>query len=306
VGFRVTVVPGVGIEAAPDRVVDGFSVGFVGHARSIDGMEAQLVSLVSERMDGLQVGMVTLAGQVDGLQLSSALAMVDGDVDAVQAAAGAAIAGGTVNGVQAAGGVAIAEGIDGVQIAPVTVAQTVKGAQAGLLNVGGDVDGLQIGLVNVARTSKVSIAPINLIGDGLHRVDVWTSDSAVASGALKLGSKQVYTLLGAGWVGLDQPWWTFGGGFGVHLQKQRLWVELDDSVWGLASGVVLAPGVHNKLRMQVGLDLAERHLAPFVGVSVNTWVGTGRIWPRAVDLPQRISPDRRVATWPGVHAGVSF
>lgn len=307
-GFRVTVVPGIGIDASPTAHVDGFSVGLVGQAASLDGFDGQLgLSMVKGEARGFQGALgMAMADSVDGIQVSCGVSLSRGDVDMVQASSGVNLAGGTVRGVQVAGGVNVAQTVEGVQAAPLNVAQAVDGVQAGLLNVGGDAKGLQIGLVNVARTSEVSIAPVNLIGDGLHRVDVWTSDSAVMSGAVKFGSKQVYTLLGTGWVGVDQPWWTFGGGLGLHLQKGPLWVEVDDSVWGLASGKLLAPGVHNKLRMQVGVDLVGRHLAPFVGVSVNTWVGTGAIWPRAVDLPQRISRDRTVATWPGVHAGVSF
>ena len=266
VAFRFTVVPGIGWNAQPDATVDGFSTGFVGQAAAVDGVDAQLgLSIVEGRVDGVQASVgLSMAEEIDGLQLSSMVNLVDGEVrvgqlsgavnvaggdvvglqgagfvniaggnvHGVQAAAAVNIAGGEQSeGVQASGGVNIADGIEGIQAAPVNIAETVEGAQAGVLNIGGDVDGLQIGVINVARTSKVSIAPLNFIGDGLHRVDVWSSESAVVSGGLKFGSKHVYTLLAAGWVGEDQPWWTWGGGFGVHIQHDRLWAEIDDSVW---------------------------------------------------------------------------
>jgi len=324
VAFRITVLPGMGMNAAPDARVDGFSTGFVGQARQVDGIDGQLgVSVVAGRVDGVQAsGLLSMAEEVDGVQLSATANLVEGDVEMMQLSgavnsaggdvlglqgAGAVnLAGGEVVGVQAAGAVNIAEAVDGIQAAPLNITDRAKGVQAGVVNVGGDVDGLQLGVVNVARTSKVSIAPLNFIGDGLHRVDVWASESAVVSGGVKFGSRHVYTLLAAGWVGQDQPWWTFGGGFGVHLQRDRLWAEVDDSVWGVASGNVLAPGVHNKLRLQVGVDLVDRHVAPFAGVSVNTWFGTGQITPRARDLPSRLAEGGRVVTWPGIHAGISF
>lgn len=276
--FRITVLPGLGWHAAPGARIDGLSLGFVGQAAAVDGVDAQVFGSV-----------------------------VQGDMDGVQASGWLNVAGGEASdAIQATGGLNVARDLDGLQLGTANVAQHVDGVQAGLLNVADDADGLQIGLVNVARTSEVAIAPINLIGDGLHRVDVWASESAMLSGAVKFGSKQVYTLIGAGWVNPEQAWWTFGGGLGIHAQRGRLWVEIDDSAWALASGPVLAPGVHNKLRLQVGVDLARRHLAPFAGVSINTWFGSGQVWPRAVDLPQRIGAGRRIATWPGVHAGVSF
>jgi hypothetical protein len=181
----------------------------------------------------------------------------------------------------------------------------VDGLQLGLVNVGGDVKGVQLGLVNVARTSQVSIAPINLVADGLHKLDVWTSESAVANAGLKFGSKNVYTLLAVGWVSPTDGWWTWGGGFGVHLGKDPLWLEADATTWGVSRGQVVAPGVHGKLRAQVGLELAE-HFAPFAGVSMNTWVGEGSVWPRAIGLPSSPEDEHRVVTWPGFHAGISF
>jgi hypothetical protein len=323
VSLKLALVPSVGIAAGADVPVDGVALGVLTMSPSVEGLDLQLAaSWVDGKATGLQAAFgATVAGEVEGVQLTSGVAWAVGDVKLAQLSAGAAVAGGTVTGLQAAAGVSVADGVVGVQSAPVVVAQRVEGLQAGLLtvgdevrgvqlgllNVGRDVDGLQLGLVNVARTSKVSIAPLNFVGDGLHRVDVWASESAVGSAALKFGSKHVYTMLGAGWVNRTQPWWTFGGGFGLHLPAGPAWIELDDSVWSLAAGNVLVPGVHNKLRAQVGVDLVKGHLAPFAGVSVNTWWGLGEVAPRATrGLPEWADPTRSWVAWPGVHAGVSF
>jgi hypothetical protein len=340
VSLRLSVLPGVGLGAAPDARVDGISLGLASHAASLNGIDAELGwSWVDGPVDGVQASTgFNVAHDLDGLQLAAGANWARGSVTMGQLAGGANLAEGDVSGlqgagflnvatgrlsgvqasgflnvatgsgsegIQATGGLNVAGDLEGLQAAPMNVAGHVNGAQIGLVNVGGDVQGLQLGLVNIARTSDVSIAPLNFIGDGLHEVEVWTSESAVANVGVKFGSKYVYTLVGAGWVNVTQPWWTFGGGLGVHLPVDPLWFEIDDSAWAVASGNVLAPGVHNKLRAQVGLQLAE-HLAPFAGVSINTWVGSGAVWPRAVGLPSRITAGQRIVTWPGVHAGVSF
>lgn len=321
--LKLALVPSVGLSAGPDVPVDGLAVGVFAMSPSVKGVDAELgLSWVDGEVQGFQGALgATVAGEVDGIQATSGLAIARGDVRMAQLSAGAALAGGTVYGLQAASGLVVADGVqglqtssvavadhvDGVQAALVSVAGDLRGAQFGLVNVGRDVDGLQLGLVNVARTSKVSIAPLNFVGDGLHRVDVWTSESAVGSAAVKFGSKHVYTLLGAGWVNPEQPWWSFGAGFGVHVPAGPAWLEIDDSAWSLAAGNVLVPGVQNKLRAQIGVDLWKHHLAPFAGVSVNTWWGTGSVAPKAVDgLPEWADSSREWVAWPGVHAGVSF
>ncbi len=341
VSTRLSLLPGVGWNAAPGDRVEGVSVGAISHAVSLEGVDLELgMSWVDQEVEGVQASVgINVAGDVDGVQLTSGVNWARGDVSMAQLSAGANVArgdvkglqgasglnvaGGSVQGLQASGGLNVALGEaskglqaagganiantwDGLQAAPLNVARDVRGVQLGVVNVADSSGGLQLGVVNIAKTSNVSIAPINLIADGLHRVDIWASESAFANAGVKFGSKHVYTLLGVGWVNPDQPWWTFGGGLGVHLAHQRMWFEADASTWGIAAGHVLAPGVHNQLRAQVGLDLVRDHVAPFVGLSMNTWVGTGAVWPRAVDLPSRVSGNNRVVSWPGIHAGVSF
>jgi hypothetical protein len=323
VATKLALVPGVGLNAGTHVSVDGLAAGVFAMSPEVEGVDLELAaSWVDGRMAGAQLGLgATVAGDVDGLQatcgaawargdvrmaqLSAGVAVAERDVTGLQGAAGVGVVGGTVRGLQAAP-VVVAKGVDGVQAGVVSVGETVRGAQFGVLNVGKDVDGLQLGVVNVAATSKVSIGLLNFVGDGLHRVDVWSSESAVGSAAVKFGSKNVYTLIGAGWVNPTQPWWTFGAGMGVHVPAGPAWIEVDDSVWSLAAGNVLVPGFHNKLRAQIGVDLVKHHLAPFAGVSVNTWYGTGSVAPRAVGLPEYADSTRQWVAWPGVHAGVSF
>jgi len=211
-----------------------------------------------------------------------------------------------VQGLQASAGVNLAMDVVGVQMAPLNVSGDLEGLQLGVVNVGRDVKGVQLGVVNVARKSDISIGVLNFIGNGLHRVDLYTSESAIGTAAIKFGSRHLYTLIGAGWVAPSEPHWTFGGGFGVHMPMGHAWFEADGSAWSIAEGNRILPGVHNKLRAQVGFDLARNHIAPFAGVSMNVWSGDGRILPRAVGLPSTSRDDGRWVAWPGFHAGISF
>lgn len=325
VSMRISVLPGIGIGASADAAVDGFSVGFVSRAVSLDGVDGEVgLSWVDGSVDGVQASAFAswAGGDLRMLQASAAVGFVGGDLEGVQAAGGANVVRGRMDGLQGSGGLNVALGggsgvqgtgglnlaggsFDGVQAAPMNVARDLEGLQIGIVNVGRDVRGVQLGLVNIARTSQVSIAPINLIGDGLHRVDVWTSESAVGTAALKFGSKNVYTLIGAGWVNPEQAYWTWGGGLGMHLVLRPVWLEVDGTAWGVARGNVVAPGVHAKLRAQVGFDLTP-HLAPFAGVSMNTWTGDGSVTPRAFGIPSSREGQGRFVAWPGLHAGVSF
>ena len=282
VPLRLSVVPGVGLGAHPDAHVDGFSTGLWSHGASLKGADAQLaVSWTTGEVQGLQGSLAAnVSGDLRGLQGSVGVNVADGDVDGAQASTGVNVARGRLRGfqgtaglnvalgadsegVQASSGLNVARDLAGVQAAPVNVADHLDGVQAGLVNVGRDVDGLQLGLVNIAKTSDVSIGLLNFIGDGLHRVDIWTSESAVASAAVKFGSKNVYTLLGVGWLNASQSWWTYGAGLGVHLPAGPLWIEVDDSVWSLATGNVLVPGVSLGA---VGKFVVESHGSCALGV----------------------------------------
>jgi hypothetical protein len=339
VPFRASFVPGVGYAAAPDDSVKGFSIGFLSYMQDLEGLDLELVgSWADGRMEGAQISTFgNIAGEVDGAQLStginwstgrgegtqlsaganvagddfvgfqgaSGVNVVAGDLRGLQASCVNVVAGEASQGVQLSAGVNVANGFTGVQMSPLNVARNLDGLQLGVVNVGGDVGGVQIGVVNIAKTSNVSIAPINLIGDGLHRLDVWASESAIGTAALKFGSKNVYTLIGAGWVNPSQSYWTFGGGLGVHLVRDPFWLEIDGSAWSVAEGPFILPGVHAKLRSQVGLDIAP-HFAPFAGLSMNTWTGFGDVTPRALGVPSARRASGRFTVWPGFHAGVSF
>ena len=338
--FRITVVPGLGMNAAADSDVDGLSVGLLGRAKSLEGIDGQaFLSWVDGDVQGAQLsGFVSTAGgAVEGVQgsgffnyaagadlqasgfanlatgdvaygqLSGFANVATGDVHGVQGSGFLNVAtGGEFNGVQASGGLNISGDLTGVQAGLVNVGKEVDGIQAGLLNVGTQTHGLSLGLVNIAKESDaVTLAPFNFIGNGIHNVDIWASESSAVTIDAKFGGKYVYTLLGAGTVRINDPWWTFGFGMGAHIPAKLAWLEVDASGWGIASGNQLAPGVHSKLRGTVGLNLSK-HFQPFVGASANTWWSDGSVTARASGLPVGKARQGRVTSWPGVHAGVQF
>ncbi len=287
--LKVTLLPGIGLAGGTDRPVDGVSVGFVTWSPAVRGVDAGLVTVVNGPVEGVQGGLVAVAQQVD-VQGASSVAWAR-EVSALQLSGGMAVA---------------SQHVGGLQAAPLTYARTFKGAQLGLLNVAGDGQGVQVGLLNVAKTMDgPSFGLLNLVGDGMHHVDVWTSESAVANVGLKLGSDWMYTMAGVGYVSPGGPWWTAGGGLGFQIPTRPVWVQGDFSGWGVVEQGVLLPGVHGMARVQAGLRLAE-HFSPFVGASFNTWSGNGQTWPAFLNWPVGLARGRKLASWPGLHAGLQF
>lgn len=337
---RVVLVPGVGYRARGDATVDGLSLGLAlsraEELRGVDlsaganwvdgdltGVQASgFASVAWGEVKGVQAsGFVAAAGSAD-VQASGFLNYADEHVGVAQLTGGANVLRGGFEGLQASGfaniaveestgaqlsgGANFAGELEGVQAAPLNVARELKGAQVGLLNVGGEVKGTQVGLVNIAKSVEgESIGLLSFVGNGIHRFDVWASDTSTATLDFKLGSKSIYTIAGIGYVRPGETWWTTGLGMGGHVPVGPGWVEIDGMGWMVAEGNAIAPGVLSKVRLSAGLQLAK-HIAPFAGVSANVWTGTGTVVPRAIGLPDARNEEGTVVMWPGIHAGVQF
>ncbi len=76
----------------------------------------------------------------------------------------------------------------------------VRGAQVGLFNLAGDVKGPQVGLINIStkKNSGATVGLINYAGDGVLAPAVWTGDDSAMNLGLKIGSRHLFTILGAG------------------------------------------------------------------------------------------------------------
>ncbi len=281
------------------------SLGAAGATR-IDGMQVSLgANFVKEDMKGLQgtVGINTAGdvngvqgsvggnfatGDVVGLQTSVGINTAGGDVKGVQGTVGANYAEGKVNGVQASVGgnlavgpmkgvqlsvgPSIANDFEGLQGAMINIGKNVKGLQLGLVNVGGKVD-TQIGLVNVAKDAKHSIGLITINGSGYNHIQVFASESEVASIGFTYGGKVLYTHAQIGLRGQpnqNYPRLTSLAGLGVHRPiGSKAYADFDVGVGAFQRRYVNGNGnVLVRGRVTVGFELAP-HLALFAGPTVN-------------------------------------
>jgi len=127
-----------------------------------------------------------------------------------------------------------------MQMAPVNTAMDQRGLQLGVVNVVDDGGGLRFGVVNFARQTRgfqfgvvniakhddgESFALVNVIGNGIHDVAVYSSDVLLTNLALKLGSRHLYTSLGAGY----QP--------GDTLPAGAMTISRDAARWGASLGI---------------------------------------------------------------------
>ncbi|MBI5528906.1 MAG: caspase family protein [Deltaproteobacteria bacterium] len=213
--------------------------------------------------------------QLSGVQFAAAFNVAKDDMRGVQAAAGfnwvhdtfagAQLAAGfnradIMTGGQLAAGANIADVIHGAQFALVNVAGTA-GAQIGLVNVGSDVEGLQLGLVNVAEeVDGVSFALLPIVKNGYRRATLWGGDVHMVNMGVKLGSRHVYTVLGAGLSPDVSPnRWSAQFGLGGHVPlASGLFLDIDvvgaalryGSEWDASSSV-------GSLRVMLGWEPAR-------------------------------------------------
>jgi hypothetical protein len=156
----------------------------------------------------LAAGANWVDGEAHGAQLGAGVNFARGGGRGLQLAGGANLTLGHWKGAQVAGGVNLADGISGAQLAPLNIASMSSGAQIGVLNVAGDETGAQIGVANVANRSRgfklgvVNFAKehdgdtfgiVNIIGNGIHGVAAYATESMLTNVALQLGSRHIYT-----------------------------------------------------------------------------------------------------------------
>jgi hypothetical protein len=126
---------------------------------------------------GLQIGLINKAVSVDGAR--AGLANYAGQVRGAEV--------GLVNGSGEA---------SGVQLGVVNVAGEASGFQLGAVNLARQAHGFQLGVVNLALSSDgESLALVNLVGDGVHELALYTTDTMLSNVAVKLGGRHLYTAL---------------------------------------------------------------------------------------------------------------
>ena len=184
-----------------------------GGERTLDvrGVSLSLIADRVGRFSGVQLspGLSLTHEASRGVQLSGAVNLAGSDVCGVQSSGAFNLAQGTVTGAQLAGAVNVAGGTNGLQLAPVNVAGSSRGLQLGVVNVATrTATGVQLGVVNAAVRSRgftfglINVADehdgeafglFNFIGNGIHDVAVYSTETMLSNASVKLGGRHLYT-----------------------------------------------------------------------------------------------------------------
>ena len=133
-------------------------------------------------------------GELHGAQLAAGINVVRGGGRGAQLGAGMNMALAQWRGAQLAGGLNIAGQIDGAQLAPINLAADAKGLQLGVVNIARRSRGFKLGVINIAQEHDGdTLGIINIIGNGIHNLAVYSTDTMLSNVALVLGSRHVYT-----------------------------------------------------------------------------------------------------------------
>jgi hypothetical protein len=166
-------------------------------------------NIAGDNAHGAQIaaGFNHTIGRMSGAQVAAGVNIAGADSLGAQFAAGINVAAHAMRGAQIAGGVNFATTLDGAQIAPLNLAGTSNGTQLGVLNLALRGRGLNIGVVNLAREHDgETLGLLNLVGNGIHSVAAYATDSMLGNLELKLGSRHLYTsFLFASHPGDDLP-----------------------------------------------------------------------------------------------------
>ena len=306
------------------NVASGTTSGFQGSlglniTDEVDGA-AQLTTGVNISESGGRGGQLTTGvnitgGDLHGVQLAAGANITGGDQAGAQLSAGANITGGAMQGAQVAAGVNIAHGLAGYQGAVINIAGNGRGTQTGVLNIAGDFDGAMVGIVNIAQHTDAPIGLLNIIGDGIHDLEVG-SDGTGLEGTLKLGGQHFYTSYSARWAP-DQPDLVgdlqVGIAMGGRSMKGPLTSDLDigadqfgSNLWGggdADTGAVGSNILAPRLRLALGLPLFDGHVTPYAAgtLAMGIALDSSRTLPEY--LP-RWSITDQIGVWPTGQIGV--
>jgi hypothetical protein len=198
----------------------------------------------------------------------------------------------------------LAKRFNGTQVAPVNYAGTMEGFQLGVVNTSAVANGFRLGVVNATGTSRgfqfgvvniakrddgESFALLNIIGNGIHNVSLFATDTMLSNIGFKLGGRHLYTNLTASYQPGDalpagdkeftNGTRRFGTGVGIGwrfpvergvlsaLDLEAHWLQVHPA-WKWIDN---APGVAS-LRLQALIGIAP-HLALLAGAGVNVAVG---------------------------------
>jgi hypothetical protein len=281
------------------------------HEIDVRGVSFSLIADRVGRFSGVQLapGIAQTLQSSSGVQLSGVSNVVSGDLRGVQVTGALNMTDGGVRGVQLAGGVNVAGRAAGLQLAPVNIAGDTRGVQLGVANVAWrQARGLQVGVVNVASRSRglsfglVNVARehdgealglLNFIGNGIHDVAVYSTDTMLTNASVKLGGRHLYTSYSFGYtpgdtvVGRAGPDVVTAGdrrlgvglGIGYRFDLDFGWLQFIELE---ATGMAVQPELDfsdddvpllTAARVIVGIDLSPE-LTLIAGVTENVSIGT--------------------------------
>jgi hypothetical protein len=236
-------------------------------------------------------------GQFKGVQLAGVADYTAGQFEGLQMAGIAAVTGGEAKGLQMAGLVAVADDVTGLQLSPVNVARTQRGMQLGVVNVADEGAGFRFGVVNVARKARgfqfgvvnvakeadgESFALLSFIGNGIHNVAFYATDTILTNLVFKLGGRHLYTAIGAGY----QP--------GDEVASGTMSLSREDARWGAIFGI----------GWRLGLDAGRLTALEIEASGMNVY----RAWGASGDAPMlntlRVTGHVRLAPHATLIAGV--
>jgi len=258
-------------------------------------------------------GVNITGGDLHGVQGAAGANITGGDQAGAQLSAGVNITGGAMQGAQVSAGVNIAHGLAGYQGAVLNIAGNGRGTQTGVLNIAGDFDGAMVGVVNIASSTDAPIGLLNIIGDGIHDLEVG-SDGQGVHGTLKLGGRNIYTSY-MGRYAPEQPDlvgdWEVGMAMGGRSRGGVFVSDIDvgatmfgSSMW--QSGNTPTPGsqvVAPRVRLAMAFEIFDGHIAPYasgemvMGIAVD---GSGQL----PEYLPRWSINEQLGFWPEGQIGI--
>ncbi|MBC8132109.1 MAG: hypothetical protein H7X95_03940, partial [Deltaproteobacteria bacterium] len=277
-------------------------------------------------LKGMQVsGGIAAAGGGRGAQIAGAANYVRDEFTGLQIAGAANVAQGDVHGLQMAGAMNVSRQLTGGQLSVLNVAGDVSGAQVGVVNIGRRVRGTQIGVVNIADSMQgASIGLITFVRDGIHALDISSSEVGGTVLGAVLGNRYVYTRLGIGVLagGNDLP----GGrtvvgsaaesshyliqwGMGGHRIINQRWfvdAEVVATQYHRSSGWQQEKAITGSLRVLAGVRLAGSFSLVF-GPTYNTsvgWDGTDLVTGSGFAESVSRSGQTVVRMYPGLTVGL--
>lgn len=293
VPVELGLVPGVGLNRLFPRPTRNFlALGLIGvSSERLDGVSLAPASLVEGPVRGLQVGVVTLAGPVQGAQLSAAFAQARGPLTGFQF-----------------GALTLAGDVTGAQLGLVNIADDLTGLQLGVVNIAREVLGTQVGLINISANGPAPFGLLNVTDDAPFLLALNLGDTNLFNIALKTGGTQLYTVLSMGWV--PRTSFRAGGGVGLRLGTPFRPGWYGEVEW-LAHAVVNLEAVERglvvttSLGLNVGYRLAPR-LAIFLGPQFSVLFGTARFPGKEVSLFGIETPIAGFAVAPGLQFGIEL